>query len=308
MFRALPPPAMFASFNPAHLGLEVSLEEGLALAERHGFGGLDPAIESLHAAVSQQGAQRVREALLGRGLRVGAWCLPFVPYAADEEEWQAGLKKLPTLLGSAAAVGARRAFMWILPGDNERGYAINFEHHLVRFRPVARLLADYGIRLGLEFVGPESTRRAFKYPFIHTLAGVLELGRAIGPNCGLLLDSWHWHCAGGTVAEIAALQGEQIVNVHVNDAPLGIARNDLQDFRRKLPGTTGVLDLDGFIHALADVGYYGPITAEPFDPELNALPPEEAVSLTAKATRGAVARASRRTDRSLGEAVPVGRG
>lgn len=297
---------MFASFNPAHLGLDVSLEEGLALAERHGFGGLDPAIESLHAAVSQLGAQRVRESFLGRGLRIGAWCLPFVPYAVDEEEWQAWLKKLPTLLPSAAAVGARRAFMWILPGDDDRGYAVNFEHHLVRFRPVARLLADYGIRLGLEFVGPETARRAFKHSFIHTLAGALELGRAIAPNCGLLLDSWHWHCAGGTVAEIAALQSEQIVNVHVDDAPLGIARSELQDFRRKLPGSTGVLDLDGFIHALADVGYYGPITAEPFDSELNARPPEEAVSLTAKATRGAVARALRRTDRPLVEAAMQG--
>ncbi|MFT3831440.1 MAG: sugar phosphate isomerase/epimerase family protein [Opitutaceae bacterium] len=285
----------------------MSLEEGLALAERHGFGGFDPAIEPLHAAVAQQGAQRVRETFLGRGLRMGAWCLPFAPCTMEEDEWQAWLKKLPPLLGSAAAVGARRAFRWIQPGDNDRGYAVNFEHHLVRFRPVARMLADYGIRLGLEFIGPESARRDFRYPFIHTLAGVLELVRAIGPNCGLLLDSWHWHAAAGTVAEIAALPGEQIVNVHVNDAPLGIARGELQDDRRQLPGTTGVLDLDGFIHALADVGYYGPITAEPFDAELNARPKEEAVSLTAKATRGSVARALRRTDRPLGETAALGR-
>jgi sugar phosphate isomerase/epimerase len=288
---------MFASFNPGHIGLDLSLTEGLALAERHGFGGYDVALETLHLVVTQQDAQTVLEAFLGRGLRVGAWNLPFVPYAVTEAEWQAWLKKLPALLASAAAVGARRACMWILPGDNERGYAVNFEHHLARFRPVARLLADYGVRLGLEFVGPETALRGFKYPFIHSLGGALELAQAIGPNCGLLLDSWHWHCSAGTVAEIAALQPEQIVHVHVNDAPLGVAREELQDLSRKLPGTTGVLDLDGFIHALADLGYDGPVTAEPFDAALHARPKDEAVSLTAKATRGTVARASRRVDR-----------
>ncbi len=288
---------MFASFNPAHLGLAVSLEEGLALAERHGFGGFDPAIESLHAAVAQQGPQRVREAFLGRGLRVGAWCLPFAPCSVDESEWQARLKALPPLLGSAASVGARRAVMGIVPGDDARGYAVNFEHHVARLRPVARLLADHGIRLGLEFVGSETARRAYKYPFVHTLAGALELGRAIGGNCGVLLDSWHWHCAGGTLAEIAALQVEQVVHVHVNDAPLGLARGELQDASRKLPGTTGVLDLDGFIHALADLGYDGPVTAEPFDEAVNALPLHDAVALTARATRGTVARGASRRDR-----------
>jgi len=54
-----------------------------------------------------------------------------------------------------------------------------------------------------------------------------------------------------------------------------------------------VIDLDGFMQALADAGYDGPVTAEPFDAELNALPAEEAAARTARATRAAVARAIR---------------
>ena len=30
---------MFASFNPGHVGISVPLEEGLVMAESHGFGG-----------------------------------------------------------------------------------------------------------------------------------------------------------------------------------------------------------------------------------------------------------------------------
>ncbi len=284
---------MFASLNPGHIGLEASLDEGLALAERHGFGGFDASLTQLVDAVAERGAQAVRELFLARGLRVGAWCLPFVPYAVPEEEWAEWLPKLPALFAAAAEVGADRACMWILPGDNEREYADNFEHHIERFRPVAQALAAQGIRLGLEFVGPESAARAFTHPFIRTPAGMLELGHAIGPNCGLLLDSWHWHCVGGVVADIASLTRQQIVHVHVNDAPAGVPTDQLQDACRRLPVATGVIDLAGFMAVLAKADYDGPVTAEPFDATVNALPAEEAVALTAKATRRALALAGR---------------
>ncbi len=280
---------MFASFNPGHVGINVPLETGLALAERHGFSGYDASLDVLHLAVTQQGAMAVRDLFLARGLRVGAWNLPFMPYAGSEVEWREWLAKLPAFFASAAAVGARRASMWILPGSNDRAYEENVDHHVARFQPFARLLADQGIRLALEFVGPETSLRAFTHPFVRTIPATLELARAIGPNCGLLLDSWHWHCIGGTRADLAALTREQVVHVHVNDAPVGVPVAELQDMSRKLPCTTGVLDLEGFMQALANAGYDGPVTAEPFDATINALPVEEAAAITAKTTRTTVA-------------------
>lgn len=280
---------MFASLNPGHVGINVPLEAGLALAERHGFGGYDASLEVLHSAVTQQGAMAVRDCFLARGLRVGAWNLPFMPYAVSQAEWREGLAKLPALFASAADVGARRACMWVLPGSNDRAYEANFDHHVARFRPIAGLLADHGIQLALEFVGPEASLRAFTHPFVRTIPATLELARAIGPNCGLLLDSWHWHCIGGTRADLAALTREQIVHVHVNDAPVGVPVADLQDMSRKLPCTTGVLDLEGFMQALATAGYDGPVTAEPFDATINAISAESAAAITAKTTRTAVA-------------------
>lgn len=287
---------MFASLNPGHIGINVTLEAGLELAERHGFGGYDASLEALHAAVTQQGATAVSDLFLARGLRVGAWNLPFMPYAVSEAEWRERLAELPALFVKAAAVGARRACMWVLPGSNDRAYEENFDHHVARFQPIARLLADQGIRLALEFVGPETSLRAFTHPFVRTIPATLELARAIGPNCGLLLDSWHWHCLGGTRADFVALTREQVVHVHVNDAPVGVPVAELQDMSRKLPCTTGVIDLEGFMQALATAGYDGPVTAEPFDASINALPAESAAAITAKTTRTTVALGVRTTE------------
>jgi len=52
---------MFSSFNPGHVGIKVSLREGLPLAERHGFSGYDAALTALHDEVVAHGAPAVRE-------------------------------------------------------------------------------------------------------------------------------------------------------------------------------------------------------------------------------------------------------
>ena len=289
---------MFSSLNPGHIGINTGLREGLELAERHGFGGYDAALATLHEEVARQGAVAVRDLYVQRGLRIGAWNLPFQAGRVSAEEWRDGLSRLPPLLATARDLGALRAGMWILPGSNERTFEENFAFHVARFQPAAQLLADHGVRLGLEFIGPETSLRQFRHPFVRSVAGMLELARAVGPNCGLLIDAWHWHAAGGTRADLRALTRALLVHVHVNDAPAGVARAALVDNRRQLPGATGVIDLDGFMQALADADYDGPVTAEPFDPELSALPADESAARTARATRAAVARAVRSTERA----------
>lgn len=291
---------MFPSLNPGHVGIVIDLHAGLALAEKHGFGGFDAQLQAIHEEVVAHGAAALRERYIRHGLRIGAWNLPFMPYRVSDDAWHNWLDILPQMLASARRVGALRAGMWILPGSNELDYDANWEFHVRRFQPVARLLAAHNIRLGLEFVGPETSLRNFRHAFIRSVAETLRLARDIGPNCGLLLDAWHWHCAGGTRADLRGLTRDQIVHVHVDDAPAGVERAALIDNQRKLPGTTGVIDLDGFMQALADAGYDGPVTAEPFDSTVSALPTEESAAITARTTRSAVARAIRSTEVATG--------
>ena len=246
--------------------------------------------------MSRHGASALRDLYHQHGLRLGAWNLPFMPYRVNEEEWHAEVAKLPPQLASVEALGARRTCMWILPGSDERAYDDNFAFHVARFQPIARLLADHGIRLGFEFIGPLTSQKKFKHPFIRSVREAIALARAVGPNCGRLLDSWHWHSAGGTRDDLRGLTRDLLVHIHINDAPAPVPRDELIDNHRKLPCTTGVIDIDGFMQALAHADYDGPVTAEPFDAEIGALPTEKSAALTAKATRDVVARAVRPSD------------
>lgn len=97
---------------------------------------------------------------------------------------------------------------------------------------------------------------------------MLNMAADIGDNVGLLLDCWHWYTAHGTLQEIEQLRAEQVVYVHVNDAPLGIPVDEQIDNVRALPAETGVIPIEGFMRALRSIGYNGPVTPEPFAKEL----------------------------------------
>src|SRR4030042_2956629 len=90
-----------------------------------------------------------------------------------------------------------------------------------------------------------------RFAFISTHIEMMELVEAIGTcNVGLLLDSWHWYTSHGTVDELLKLSNNDIVHVHVNDAPASIDIDKQVDNRRALPATTGVIDLKGFINEI----------------------------------------------------------
>jgi sugar phosphate isomerase/epimerase len=134
------------------------------------------------------------------------------------------------------------------------------------------VLRDEGCRFGIEFIGPKTYRTAFQHEFIYTLDGVMELISAIGTgNVGVMLDSWHLYASGGSLADLQRLTNQDVVVVHVNDAPAEIARDEQIDTVRTLPMETGVIDLVGFMRALQEMGYDGPVMPEPFSKRVNEL-------------------------------------
>jgi sugar phosphate isomerase/epimerase len=163
-----------------------------------------------------------------------------------------------------------------LPGSNDRELEANEVFHVERFGPIAKVLGEEGISLGLEFIGPKTLRDQFTHPFHYTIAGMLGLAERIGPNVGLLLDAWHWYTSKGTLDDLRALQPDQIVYVHLNDAPEVVDIDAQVDNVRRLPGQTGVIDIAGFLDALRQIGYTGPIAVEPFYDALKELPNDEA--------------------------------
>jgi sugar phosphate isomerase/epimerase len=167
-------------------------------------------------------------------------------------------------------------------------YLANFKRHVERLRPIARVLADHELQLGLEYVGTYTSRATRKFPFVHSLAETRELIAEIGTgNCGIVLDSWHWWQAGDTLEDIRALTTKDVVSVDLNDAPADVPKEQQLDGRRELPSATGIINLAGFLQALQEMGYQGPVRAEPFNKSLNDLENEPACAATIQAMRRA---------------------
>jgi sugar phosphate isomerase/epimerase len=266
---------MYRALSPGAISVRVSnLDEAIAAAKLGGFQGVEFNPAEIADRIEAQGAEAVKATFAEAGVRPAGFGLP-TDWRTSEENWQKGLDALPRLAQAAAAIGGWRTMTWIMPCSNDRPLDENRAFHVERFTPIARILAEHGCHLGLEFIGPKTLRESQKYPFIYTLGGMLDMAADIGPNVGLLLDCWHWYTSGGTLDDIRALKPEQVVYVHVNDAPAGVALDEQVDNVRKLPGETGVIDVAGFLDALRSIGYDGPITPEPFSASLRELPSDE---------------------------------
>lgn len=276
---------MYISLNTGAIRLSVSFRDALRLAQAHSFPALDLPIPELVRLVEETSLEEIQDQLAQAFIRPGGWGLP-IEFRRDEATYQDGLQALPRYAALAQALGCTRTFTYILPFSDELDYAANMSFHVERLRPVAQILEDHGIRLAIEFVGPKTLRQGHRYEFIHTIDGAIELGNQLGThNVGILLDSYHWYTSHSTVADIEQLYADQVVYVHVNDAPPKRQIDEQLDGERLLPGDSGVINITGFLQALQRIHYDGPVVVEPFSAELSALPPDERVHATRASLR-----------------------
>ena len=269
----------YKNLGHGHIGVRANQQQALDYAVKYGFDSISPNLGEFENKSSDEIRDWV-QTMKAKGIRYGSSGLP-VQYRRNDEEFKNGIARLPKQANLLRQLGVDRMVTWITPGNNELTYLKNFEQHRKRLREVAKVLKDYNIRLGLEFVGPRTSRARFRFPFICTQFGMMELVEAIDTgNVGLLLDSWHWYTSHGTVSELLQLSNNNVIHVHVNDAPADIPTNQQVDSRRKLPVTTSVIDLKGFINALVKIGYDGPVECEPFDRELRRAEDDAALQKT----------------------------
>jgi sugar phosphate isomerase/epimerase len=262
---------MYTTVSPDALGIRgLSLPDAIELARDAGFAGLSFDSRLAAKAIAEQGLASVQDQFTRAGVKPALWNLPVA--WRDENMWQADLRELPRLAAAARDLGSTRTATYMPSGSDERPFRENFDWHVARLRPIAEILRDEGCRFGIEFIGPTTYRAAFRHEFIYTLGGVMELIAAIGTgNVGVMLDSWHLFASGGSLADLQHLSNDDVVVVHVNDAPAGIAWDEQIDTVRTLPMETGVIDLVGFMRALQEMNYDGPVMPEPFSRRLNDL-------------------------------------
>lgn len=276
---------MIPSLSPATAGGNLTLPEQVALCARHGFAGLEIGI----GAAQSLGLDAARALFQENDVKPVVFGLP-VQWRQDEDAFRAGLADLPAQAQFAAALGTTRCTTYVLPdgGAPVAEYAATSTR---RFAEIASILDAHGINFGLEFLGPQQFRAVPDNVWFYDIAGGLAVADEINAkadthNVGLLVDCWHWYASGGTLMDLAAIPLEQIVHVHINDAPTGVALPDLVDNVRELPGATGEIDVRGFLSTLAALGYDGPVAVETFSEKLKAMTPDVAAQLAAQATLG----------------------
>jgi sugar phosphate isomerase/epimerase len=224
-----------------------------------------------------------------KGLAFGAAGLP-VEFRQDQAKFEEGLKGLPKIAAGLKRAGVDRVSTWLSPCDAKLTYIQNFRQHATRLREVATVLKDHQIRLGLEYVGPKTSWTNRRFTFIHTMAEMKDLiGEINTVNVGLVIDSWHWWHAGETAADVQSLKGTDVIAVDLNDAPAGIPKDQQVDNRRELPCATGVIDVGALLTALNEIGYDGPVRAEPFNQAVNKMSKDEACEAAAASLRKAFA-------------------
>jgi sugar phosphate isomerase/epimerase len=274
--------------NTGNIGVRANLAESIAMAAKFGFEAVDPNVKEI-AALSDSALSELLAGMQSKKLTFGSTAQGF-PITQAEDRWAPFLKELAATAKTMQRAKVTRFVTWLSSSDNNLTYLQNFKLHTRKISEAATVLGDSGVSLGLEYVGPKTGWSRGKYPFIHTIATMKELIAETGKkNLGFLLDSWHWYNSQETPADLLTLKNSDIVAVHVNDAPAGVPVDQQVDNRRGLPLATGVIDLAGFLNAINQVGYDGPVAAEPMDAELRKLPPEEALAKTAEAMQKAMA-------------------
>jgi sugar phosphate isomerase/epimerase len=263
---------MYAAFGGQAVGVTPPFDEAVELAAHYGFKGIYLDLGFLRTA----GPAGVVQLLEDRSLEAAGWVLPF-SLTADDDGFSAGLEQLAETAELCSRANCLRCIRWISPGSS-MPYDETFALLRDRVNAVCAVLAEYDVRLGLEFVGPATSRQKAEYESVHTLEQVVDLWEAVDvSNVGLLADCWHFHCAGIEMDAILDLPKERIVDVHVSDAPEGVPRDELMDNDRRLPGETGVIDARRFLECLQEIGYTGPVMVEPIGKPLHLLENHEAI-------------------------------
>jgi sugar phosphate isomerase/epimerase len=152
------------------------------------------------------------------------------------------------------------------------------------FARVCDVAADHDLMVCLEFL---------PWGGVPTLARAVEVVRAADrANGSVLVDSWHLFRSGASVADLAAAPGELVGYVQIDDAPVQPEAEPYLEtmHRRRLPGD-GDFDLVGFVRALAEIGYAGPLGVEVISDDFVGVPVDEVARRCADATRAVQAAA-----------------
>lgn len=135
---------------------------------------------------------------------------------------------------------------------------------IANLRTAAELAREHDVRLAIEYLSLGAPIGPFVLETLHEAKTLVD--EADHPGLGLCIDFFHHFRGGGSAAELRALPGDTIANVHVTDVR-DKERSSLQDADRTMPGS-GIAPLSAYREAIVATGYDGYWTLELLDPSL----------------------------------------
>jgi sugar phosphate isomerase/epimerase len=263
--------AMYISLNPTLTANRLAWPDFARLASQLGYLGVDVNL----AKAMESGLDETKKLLSTTRLKPAVLGLP-VEYRKEEDEFRRDLPKLDEAARFARAIGCPRMSTWIMSSSPTPKAELR-KVYLDRLRVVCEGLAKHHVQLAIEFLGPLHIRKMHPNEFIYRMDEMLDFAKEIGPNAGLMLDSWHWHHAGGTTQDILSAGKQRIVYVQVADAP-DVPPDQIKDGERLMPGE-GIIDFNAFFGALKKIGYNEGVSPEIFGRGLKNMLPEEGARL-----------------------------
>jgi sugar phosphate isomerase/epimerase len=261
---------MLLSFNSRALGLDLGPRQSIQLA----FGSRFDAVDLLVRDLVDQGhpLDLIANELRERNLRPGAWPLP-VHWRGGQEAYRRDLAQLPIYAQAAQHLGLRATATWVFPSwpdpppDGLPPHQDALGWQVDRLTPIARILTDHGIALGLEIIGIPAARQGAAVPLIHRHGDLPVLLDLFDPSLqvGYLFDSFHLAASGEDPATLLELPARYpIVWVHLAELPGGLRVDllDAKDRDRLLPGSRTPELTRTVLRNLAGRGFVGPVTIE----------------------------------------------
>ncbi len=259
------------------IGHVLPFPESCRLAEKYGF----DAVNADRSYWKEHGPAQVASLLKQHNLKPGAFAFTAAFNACHTDvDFEQSLEGFEQDLSFGRQAGFKRCVGYVQPSSDTLGYYDHFALLCGRLKRIKPLLEKYGVRLGLEFIGPTTMRLSRKFDFIHTLDGLRGLiAAADAESCvGFKLDAMHWYTSGAGLLDIEKLSPGEVVYVEINDGLKGdYDRFTLPEFERELPGATGTIDVAGMLRTLDALGFDGPVVVEPWNAQLRGMNPSDAV-------------------------------
>lgn len=252
--------------------------EAAAKAGFRGFGFFDT---DLLVVAARHGVDFVRAILLDNGMDHIECELQSTPWHTGADGLSRHAETLERFFGIAGAIGS---FHVKVGGSMD--LRLSLDPMIEAFAGLCDCARRAGTRVSLEMVPFTNV------PDLATTTAIIDgSGKA---NAGYMLDSWHLFRGTNSVDDIAALPGDRIFGVELDDAAPKIRGTLLEDtLHHRLFCGEGAFDLDAFICAVDQTGYRGPFGIELLSDRLRQMVLQDAADRAFTTTAAAMEQARR---------------